>query len=44
MDQEAKYWRDKWTEAQKQIDALQKIIEGLIKKASKGYRMRFKPR
>lgn len=27
MEQEAKYWRDKWLEAQKIIESLEKILK-----------------
>lgn len=27
MDQEAKYWRDKWLEAERRLQALLKLVE-----------------
>jgi hypothetical protein len=35
MDREARYWKDKWEDAQKQLEALQKVIESLIRKLGK---------
>lgn len=26
MDQEARYWRDKWLETQRQLDAVKKLL------------------
>lgn len=32
MDAEAKYWKDKWTQAQKQLDVLRELVRKPVKK------------
>lgn len=31
MEQEAKYWRDKWLEAQRELEALRRVLKPMGK-------------